>query len=328
MSVRGIKVAFSKVGPGGLRSRPRVSFLIAAHNEERFLSECVESCLRQQGVEVEVCVVDDGSTDTTWACIEELKGKGNVKAFRFRKNLGKVAAFNKAYELATGEYFLLMGADDVVPDYRAKLSIESLEGDHKSLAYGDYYICDSALTPLRVKRVAASVSLEDLAFNNKISGGTMCLKKDLSAKVFPIPESLAFEDWWIAFHAVAEDRAVKIDVPLLYYRFHSGNTSGAYARVRGYKRRDFERHEKYYEELLGLVARRWPFRERLHRRLVEARLFKRTYIAHSLKERWTGVRRHVNEEGIPCTIPGFLAALLLMPGMGVLMDFFLSRRAG
>jgi glycosyltransferase involved in cell wall biosynthesis len=57
-------------------------------------------------------MIDDGSTDTSWMVIKQLKEKyPNVKGIRFRRNYGKSAALNTAFELAQGEVVITMDAD-------------------------------------------------------------------------------------------------------------------------------------------------------------------------------------------------------------------------
>ena len=60
----------------------------------------------------ELILIDDGSTDSSWNIIEELALKDkNIKAIKFQKNYGKSAAFQKGFELATGQVVITMDAD-------------------------------------------------------------------------------------------------------------------------------------------------------------------------------------------------------------------------
>jgi glycosyltransferase involved in cell wall biosynthesis len=88
--------------------RPRISIVVNNYNYERFLAEAIESSLSQSG-DVEVLVVDDGSTDGSRAVIERY----DVRAI-FQENQGQKSAFNAGLANATGDVILFLDADDVL----------------------------------------------------------------------------------------------------------------------------------------------------------------------------------------------------------------------
>lgn len=81
----------------------------------------------------EAVFVDDGSTDTSWAVIEELKKTYNtVKAIKFRRNYGKSAALNVAFEAAQGDVIITMDADlqdspDEIPELYRRIKEENYD---------------------------------------------------------------------------------------------------------------------------------------------------------------------------------------------------------
>jgi glycosyltransferase involved in cell wall biosynthesis len=99
---------------------PLVSVVMPVHNAERFLREAIESALGQTHRALELVLVDDGSTDGSWAIAQELAaGDARVKAFRNPHNLGIVKTRNRAFAEADprSEYFAVLDSDDVcMPD--------------------------------------------------------------------------------------------------------------------------------------------------------------------------------------------------------------------
>lgn len=95
------------------RPAPVVSVLMPAFNVADYLDESVGSALAQ-GVEVEVLIVDDCSTDggATEAAIRRLEGDPRVRGFRLPVNGGPSAARNKALDEARGEWVAFLDADD------------------------------------------------------------------------------------------------------------------------------------------------------------------------------------------------------------------------
>ncbi|HEU0098283.1 MAG TPA: glycosyltransferase family 2 protein [Allosphingosinicella sp.] len=90
---------------------PTVSVLIPAYNVADYLEEAVASALAQE-VDLEVVVVDDGSTDATPETVRRLEADPRVRGFRLPVNAGPSAARNKALDEARGEWIAFLDADD------------------------------------------------------------------------------------------------------------------------------------------------------------------------------------------------------------------------
>src|SRR5262245_3452772 len=91
----------------------RVSVLLPSYNHEAFIGEAVASVLEQTLSDLELIIVDDGSTDGSWAAIERFD---DARIVRHRQeNRGAHAALNKASELASRESELvaILNSDDV-----------------------------------------------------------------------------------------------------------------------------------------------------------------------------------------------------------------------
>jgi glycosyltransferase involved in cell wall biosynthesis len=93
----------------------RVSVIIPCYNYGHFLGESVSSALSQEGVEPEVIVVDDASTDDSAAVAERLAAQDSrVTVVRHLRNTGHVVAFNDGLAAATGEFVVRLDADDLL----------------------------------------------------------------------------------------------------------------------------------------------------------------------------------------------------------------------
>jgi glycosyltransferase involved in cell wall biosynthesis len=91
-----------------------VSVVIPCYNYGRYLRECVDSALDQDGVDVEVIIVDDASTDDTPAICTELARDPRVRVITHETNRGHHATFNDGLAAATGSYVALVSADDLL----------------------------------------------------------------------------------------------------------------------------------------------------------------------------------------------------------------------
>ena len=92
----------------------QISIVIPLYNEEESLPELIDwisRVMKTHGFLYEVLMVDDGSTDGSWAVIEDLSKEHPIKAMKFNRNYGKSAAPNVGFTHAVGEVIITMDAD-------------------------------------------------------------------------------------------------------------------------------------------------------------------------------------------------------------------------
>ena len=95
------------------RVMEKISVIIPAYNAEKYLEQCVESVRTQIYNNIEIIIVNDGSTDRTAEIIERLKEKDSrIRTLHKRINEGIGATRNSALELVTGQYILFLDSDD------------------------------------------------------------------------------------------------------------------------------------------------------------------------------------------------------------------------
>lgn len=113
-----------------------ISVVVPLYNEDESLPELVtwiDKVMNEHNFSYEVVLVDDGSTDRSWAVIEELKKTfQQVKAIKFRRNYGKSAALNVAFEVTQGDVVITMDADlqdspDEIPELYRKIKEEGYD---------------------------------------------------------------------------------------------------------------------------------------------------------------------------------------------------------
>jgi glycosyltransferase involved in cell wall biosynthesis len=93
----------------------RVDVIVPCYNYARFLRECVGSVLGQKKVDVRVLIIDDASKDDTAHVAAELaRVDGRVEFRPHASNWGHIATYNEGLEWSTGEYTLLLSADDLL----------------------------------------------------------------------------------------------------------------------------------------------------------------------------------------------------------------------
>lgn len=92
-----------------------VSVIIPCYNYAHFLPECVESVLSQPGVDVRILIIDDASPDNTAEVAARLTAQDTRVEFRRHlKNMGHIATYNEGLAWASGDYTVLLSADDML----------------------------------------------------------------------------------------------------------------------------------------------------------------------------------------------------------------------
>lgn len=122
--------------------QPLVSIIIALYNAERYISETIRSAVNQTWQNIEIIVVDDGSTDGSYDIAKQFESD-NVKVFR-QKNKGQCAATNRGLEMASGEYIQYLDADDILSPSKIEQQVTRLLDNPNSIAIGPWAIFNSS----------------------------------------------------------------------------------------------------------------------------------------------------------------------------------------
>ena len=100
-----------------------VSCMVAVHNEEKNITQCVDSILSQSYINKEVIVVNDASTDNTLRILKKYEKKQLIKLIDLKENLGKKKALSRAMEIAKGDIFAFTDSDSMwAPDAIEKIA--------------------------------------------------------------------------------------------------------------------------------------------------------------------------------------------------------------
>lgn len=216
---------------------------------------------------------------------------------KFNENKGKVAAYNNSFIMANGEYIVLLGADDVNFNYRIDKQLRSIKiSKSVSLVYGDLEVTDEKLKSIKIVHNNFIANREDrflsLLNNNIISGGTMMINSEFKDLIFPIPENLLFEDWWIAFMANFYGEIIKVDEPLIKYRQHLNNDYSSFNKkpfeVINSIKKDYKRHFKYYNYFRNFINEKIKNEQKkyIYNNLIDYNILKRKYVlTHKLSHR-------------------------------------------
>ncbi len=118
----------------------KVSVIIPIYNDEKYLRTCLDSVVRQTYSDLEIILVDDGSTDGSAAICKEYQEKdARVRVLR-EKNSGVGAATNAGLAMATGAYILLVDDDDWLNSHQVEILHNLLKKTSADIAACNYNI--------------------------------------------------------------------------------------------------------------------------------------------------------------------------------------------
>lgn len=106
----------------------KVSVIIPTYNSAEVLERAIDSVLNQSYKNLEVIVVDDGSTDNTKDLVQKYSKHSNF-IYKFQQNKGQGAARNKGVSLASGEYLAFLDSDDWWEPEKISLQVEKINSN-------------------------------------------------------------------------------------------------------------------------------------------------------------------------------------------------------
>ncbi|TFI53612.1 glycosyltransferase [Mastigocladus laminosus UU774] len=144
-----------------------VSVIIPCFNAERWLKEAIDSCLQQTYPNIEILVIDDGSTDNS---LEIIKTYGNKVIWKSLPHQGGNHVRNYGFHLSKGEYIQYLDADDYILPKKISRQVNFLEKTGADVVYGDWrykhHYADgtSFLGPIQIAKTQTDI-LESLLAN-------------------------------------------------------------------------------------------------------------------------------------------------------------------
>lgn len=201
---------------------PKISILMPVYNEEKYVSEAINSVLNQSYKDVELIVVNDGSTDKTWDIISEYSKKdARVRVFNPGK-VGKNEAINIAYKYSQTNLFYILAGDDILLPHTIEVVMSHFEKydpeTQKIAIFGK-------LKVISEQKLYNGLILPKNPKKGSHSGGTLAFTKALSEEIFPIPNIFPNEDGWaILCVDYFAEKVIDSGEIFLLYRIHENNS--------------------------------------------------------------------------------------------------------
>ncbi len=207
-----------------------VSIVIPCFNQGHFLGEAIASVQQQSHQQIEIIVVDDGSTDNT---AEVAAGFSNVK-YHFQQNAGLPAARNNGFELSKGEFVVFLDADDWLYSLAIEKNMEELLSDAEAAFVSGAYEVVFHPSGKKISCVHTTENTGYLGFLFKnyvgVPAAVMYRRAVLEEYKFnPLLKSC--EDYDLYLRISRKHRVLRHENIIAGYRRHSGSMSTNYVRM-------------------------------------------------------------------------------------------------
>ena len=209
-------------------SAPRVSVLVAAHDAGRFLRPALESALRQTMSDLELVVVDDGSSDGTAAILAAIDDPRLV-VLRNAERLGLAASLDRGLNAAQGRYVARLDADDVAVPGRLDAQLRRLERDGLGIVGSAILEIDADGRPGALHRMPSEPRPVRWAalFSSPFYHPSVLVDRELldrhGLRYDPAFEESEDYDLWARLLRVAD--GANVPEPLVLYRVHAAQAT-------------------------------------------------------------------------------------------------------
>ena len=126
---------------------PKVSIIVPVYNTEKYLSRCLRSLMNQTLSDIEIILVDDGSTDRSSVLCDNYAEMDNRIKVVHKKNGGLSSARNAGIDIATGEYIGFVDSDDTISIDMYSKMIETAKKNNVDFVMTDYMRIPSNRAP-------------------------------------------------------------------------------------------------------------------------------------------------------------------------------------
>lgn len=221
-----------------------ITVLMSTYNGEKYLSEQLDSILRQEKVDLNIVVRDDCSSDRTNDILNEYSSRyENITVIKGKQNLGACGSFfSLVRNYSDSDFFALADQDDVWDKDKLSIALKYLEDmdlSRPALYYSNLRIVNSNLNFIRNSHSTKHTAHNKYAclIENLATGCTIVYNKSLAKISNDVkPFEYSMHDAWLYQVATLFGKTVYDFEPHINYRVHGDNEVGTYLKFLGLKK--------------------------------------------------------------------------------------------
>ena len=218
------------------RTSPSVSIVVATYNRRDWLRLAMDSVLEQDYTDLELLVMDDGSTDETPDLLADYARRLPPERFRVERhdNMGQARTLNRGWELARGEVLGYLSDDDLLAPGAVRRLVAELEDTEIVAAYPGYRVIDTNGELLDTIRPISYSPLEALRMMDTVIGpGCLARRDSLESTGGWNPELRFMGDFMLWIKLGSAGPVARVPEALASWRRHAGGLSVQIAAAHG-----------------------------------------------------------------------------------------------
>lgn len=213
---------------------PLISVIVPVYNVEKYLGKCIDSLVSQTYPNLEIVLVDDGSTDNSGRICDSYASQHSQIRVHHRANGGLSAARNSGIYVSTGEYLMFVDSDDwVSTDITEKLFQNLITADADISSCSEYWVYENTRFDKRegtIHVMTPAEAMQDMLYQNGLNHSTWgkLYKRQLFDSV-RFPDGILYEDL-ATFYLLYEQCRVVVHTTarLYYYRQRNDSLTGGF----------------------------------------------------------------------------------------------------
>jgi alpha-1,3-rhamnosyltransferase len=222
-----------------VNNNPLVSIIVSSYNHEKYIEECILSIVNQTYSNIELIVIDDGSTDRSPEILQRLQKQYGF-FLEIQTNQGLSKTLNKAIRTyATGKYIAGSASDDYLVLDRIEKQVNYMENHPEyALTFGKVYMVDENSQIIEGLQIidpvidpVESVKFESLIERDCIPSGSVMLRRDVWDECGGYNENTIVEDLDMWLKITFKYAICYLDDYFAYYRWHGKNITTQILRM-------------------------------------------------------------------------------------------------
>lgn len=212
--------------------QPLVSIVIPCYNHENFVQDCIQSVIDQTYENIELIIIDDGSSDGSVAKIQEMmhlcEKRFKKIEFRYRLNKGLSSTLNEAIDWCQGAYYSAIASDDMIVENKIEIQVNYLNDNLNCVAvFGGILDIDTQGVQLgsRIRKISSYKFDQIFMLEHELPAPTQMIRLEALKKVDGYNSDIEIEDWYMWLKLAEYGELNYLPIAFAKYRSHDNNTS-------------------------------------------------------------------------------------------------------
>lgn len=209
-------------------SKPIISVIVPVYNAEKSLHMCIQSLLNQTFTNIEIILVNDGSTDMSLNICQKYRNIDDRIRIIDQENKGRSAVRNIGINNASGDYIMFLDSDDYVSKNFCMDAIKAVYEYNADIVLFDYFLRNTHQNIAKRTSSYDGLLTKEQAMMTTVNASFLPMKifkRDLfNGVTFPIGKN--YEDIFVTYRLIYKaNRICHIPIPLYYYVQHDNSVT-------------------------------------------------------------------------------------------------------